>query len=282
MASAAFMPRLKSGSCPTSVTLDSDAVANTSGAARSAMARHKTKVSTVAKMRAIVGRLRRYSTASFMKRPDMQQQPADVAVLARTPIQRVLWSLSDAQRLMIALVIGLLIAALVLRTGWDYTFLCAYVAFTACYLGLLLPTMLSGDPALIEARASRSPVSERRLFVVVVVIAFVSNAVIGVLLTSVGHRAHGDAQRLLWLSVAAVGLSWTLLLASFAVYYARSYFRGCGTTADRGFEFVGTARPAAVDFLYVSATIALSYAMSDVTATSAAMRRVVMLHSVIS
>jgi uncharacterized membrane protein len=117
----------------------------------------------------------------------------------------------------------------------------------------------------------------------VVVIAFVSNAVIGVLLTSIGHRAHGDAQRLLWLSIAAVGLSWTLLQASFAVYYTRAYFHSSGTAGSRGgFEFVGTAKPAAVDFLYVAATIALSYAMSDVTCTSAAMRRVVMLHSVIS
>jgi uncharacterized membrane protein len=213
----------------------------------------------------------------------MRQQSADVPLPARAPIDRFLWGLSGTQRATISLVFGLFVAALVFRTGWEYMFLCAYVAFAGCYLGLLLPTMLSGDVALTEARASREPASEARLFVVVVVIAFVSNVVIGVLLTAIGHRAHGDAQRLLWLSAAAVGLSWTLLLASFAVYYARAYFRGSGTAGSRGgFEFLGTAEPAAVDFLYIAATIALSYAMSDVTATSAAMRRIVMLQSVIS
>jgi uncharacterized membrane protein len=213
----------------------------------------------------------------------MQQQSADVPLTAITPIERFLWGLSGTQRLTISLFVGLLVAALVFRTGWEYAFLCAYVGFAACYLGLHLPTMLSGDAALTEARASREPASEARLFVVVVVIAFISNAVIGVLLTAIGHRAHGDAQRLLWLSVAAVGLSWTLLLASFAAFYARAHFRGSGTAGNRGgFEFVGTAEPAAVDFLYVAATIALSYAMSDVTATSGEMRRIVMLHSVVS
>jgi uncharacterized membrane protein len=213
----------------------------------------------------------------------MQQQSAHEPLLGRPPIERFLWGLTGMQRLTISLVIGLLIGAFLVRTGWEYTFLCAYVAFAGCYLGLLLPTMLSGDAALTEARALREPASEARLFVTVVVIAFISNAVIGVLLTAIGHRAHGDAQRLLWLSVAAVGLSWTLLLASFAIYYARAYYRGSGTAGSRGgFEFVRTAEPAAVDFLYVAATIALSYAMSDVTATSSALRRIVMLHSIIS
>jgi len=230
-----------------------------------------------------VGRSRNAFDFLAKKDSGMQTQSADVGRLARTPIERFLWGLSGTLRLTISLIIGLLIAALVFRMGWEYTFLCAYVVFAGCYLGLLLPTMLSGDAALTEARASRAPVSEARLFVVVVVIAFVSNAVIGVLLTAVGHRAHGDAQRLLWLSVAAVGLSWTLLLTSFAVFYARSYFHGSATPGGRGgFEFVGTAKPAAVDFLYVAATIALSYAMSDVTATNSEMRRIVMLHSVIS
>lgn len=213
----------------------------------------------------------------------MQDQTGDSVLQARAPIERFLWRLSGSQRLTISLSFGLIVGALVVRMGWEYTFLCAYVGFAASQLGLLLPTLLSGDATLTKARSSRGHVSEARLFVVVVVIAFASNAVIGVLLTAVGHRTYGDAQHLLWLSVAAVGLSWVLLIASFARYYARVYFHGDGTAGKSGgFLFVGSREIAAVDFLYVAATIALSYSMSDVTCTSTAIGRVVMLHSIIS
>lgn len=96
----------------------------------------------------------------------MQQRSAEVTLPAKTPIDRFLWALSGTQRLMISLVFGLAVAALVLRVGWEYAFLCAYVAFAVCYLGLLLPTMLSSDAALTEARALRERLSEVRLFVV--------------------------------------------------------------------------------------------------------------------
>ena len=54
---------------------------------------------------------------------------------------------------------------------------------------------------------------------------------------------------------------------------------GYGTTT---FNFPGSPEPTYLDFLYVSFTVGLTYAMSDVNVTNEIQRRMVLMHSVIS
>jgi len=46
--------------------------------------------------------------------------------------------------------------------------------------------------------------------------------------------------------------------------------------------FPGTDLPNYLDFIYVSFTVGLTYAMSDVNVTSDRLRRLVLIHSVVS
>lgn len=50
----------------------------------------------------------------------------------------------------------------------------------------------------------------------------------------------------------------------------------------QGFTFPGSPAPTYLDFLYVSFTIGLTYAMSDVNVTNEIQRRMVLIHSVVS
>jgi uncharacterized membrane protein len=76
----------------------------------------------------------------------------------------------------------------------------------------------------------------------------------------------------------AIVAAWLLLHAGYARFYARRYY---GQEA-RGLEFPHCVTPMATDFLYFSFTLGTSFAASDVSVTSQAMRWHVMVHSVLS
>lgn len=76
------------------------------------------------------------------------------------------------------------------------------------------------------------------------------------------------------LGVAAMILSWLLLHSGWArLYHAR---------AAGGLEFPREPRPGRIEFLYFAFTIAVSFAVSDVTVTTRDARWHVTVHSVVS
>jgi uncharacterized membrane protein len=76
------------------------------------------------------------------------------------------------------------------------------------------------------------------------------------------------------LGVTAMILSWLLFHAGWArLYHAR---------AAGGLEFPGQPRPGRIEFLYFAFTIAVSFAVSDVTITRRDVRWQVTIHSVLS
>ena len=62
-----------------------------------------------------------------------------------------------------------------------------------------------------------------------------------------------------------------------ATHYAHEFWR-----RDGGLTFPGNAAPGYMEFLYFSFCIAVASQVSDVSTQSAAMRRIVLLHSLIA
>ncbi|WP_253194276.1 DUF1345 domain-containing protein [Gordonia sp. i37] len=71
-------------------------------------------------------------------------------------------------------------------------------------------------------------------------------------------------------------LSWLLLHVACAQIYARA------SGVDGGLDFPDCPEPGIVEYVYFSVTIGTSFAVSDVTITSTAMRRRVITHSIVS
>ncbi|MEP6740498.1 MAG: DUF1345 domain-containing protein [Caldimonas sp.] len=93
--------------------------------------------------------------------------------------------------------------------------------------------------------------------------------------------SHAMVSHLVFVFTTVIG-SWLLLPLLFSLSYAAAYY---GPEPDRGLEFPGAAgkyEPDHVDFLYFSFTIAVTAQTSDVAVTTRAMRRLVILHSVLS
>lgn len=87
-------------------------------------------------------------------------------------------------------------------------------------------------------------------------------------------------------SLLAIVLSWILLHVIYAFYYAHRYYdvdeQDPARPVRKGLSFPNDEPPDYWDFLYYSFTIAMCYQTSDVTVCSRAMRRITLLHAVIS
>jgi uncharacterized membrane protein len=88
------------------------------------------------------------------------------------------------------------------------------------------------------------------------------------------------------LSVATIFLSWMLIHTVFALFYAHEFHsEGKGRTGGGhggGLDFPDDSTPDYLDFLYFSFVVGTTAQTSDVAVTSSAMRRVVMLHGILS
>jgi uncharacterized membrane protein len=87
------------------------------------------------------------------------------------------------------------------------------------------------------------------------------------------------------LSISTIFLSWLLIHTVFALYYAHEFHsegRGGARGLGGGLEFPDDSTPDYLDFLYFSFVVGTTAQTSDVAVTSRAMRRVVMLHGILS
>ena len=96
----------------------------------------------------------------------------------------------------------------------------------------------------------------------------------GGLVVGISDSTAGTATR--GLAAAAIVLSWLLLHTAFAQIYAREY------ASEGGLDFPSCADPQLTEFLYFATTIGTSFAVSDVAVTTRAMRRRVVMHSLVS
>jgi uncharacterized membrane protein len=202
------------------------------------------------------------------------------------------WELHDHWRAVLAVSVGAawgVISWEWLGLPWKVASLSGWIVALALYLSLLGLVIWYADAAMTKERVSRDEPNPVFLLVVLVLVALLGNVSVGIILTSVGNEHPAHARLLVGMSVLAVVLAWFLLHTAVGQHYARLYYEDTDAQGHpfsagmrQGFVFPGHEQPNYLDFMYISFTVGLTYAMSDVDVTSAAQRRIVLLHSVVS
>jgi uncharacterized membrane protein len=123
------------------------------------------------------------------------------------------------------------------------------------------------------------------------VLALVIVSVIGGLASAISiigrgpHVANAGEKSIVYvLGLAAVFLGWFLIHTLFTFRYAHLYYYDDDgdNEADRGLTFPGTQMPNDYDFAYFSFVVGMTFQVSDVQITDSGVRRVVLLHGLIS
>jgi uncharacterized membrane protein len=199
------------------------------------------------------------------------------------PRLRVIRVIHGRPRLFISVLLGLAALAIValvfdwrpatkLLVGWD-----AGVVF---YLILVGSLAARSDVHRIRRRASMQDEGQVTILILTIVAALASLAAIFAELgqTQGSPRLPGH----LILATSTILLSWAFIHSMFGLHYAHEYYGNGRDHRIGGMAFPEDTEPDYWDFAYFSFTIGMCAQVSDVTVSSKAIRRTVLVHSILS
>ncbi|MBL8592563.1 MAG: DUF1345 domain-containing protein [Devosia sp.] len=155
-------------------------------------------------------------------------------------------------------------------------------AMFVTYLGLVRIEFPSLTAEFLQQRPDDADSPVAAIFLVTVLVAVV--AMIFLFLALNGGEGRTDPLEIV-VSVVSVVLGWFTVHTMAALHYAHEYYRdipGGGGKVLAGLAFPGTEPPDGAAFLYFSYVLGMTAQVADVAVTSRAMRRLVMLHGVVS
>ncbi|HYL27201.1 MAG TPA: DUF1345 domain-containing protein [Candidatus Nitrosotalea sp.] len=162
----------------------------------------------------------------------------------------------------------------------------------ACYdvgaLTLLLwqwRIVLKSDVHSTKTRAAAQDPGRDAVFVLTLVaVVFGFAAAFAILGRGPHDRVGGHTAILYVLGFGAVLLGWLQIHTDFSLRYAHLYYRDRDTSKaiDRGLAFPGGDEPSYIDFAYFSFVIGMTFQVSDVQITGRPIRKLVLMHGLIS
>jgi uncharacterized membrane protein len=151
------------------------------------------------------------------------------------------------------------------------------------FLVVLMMNHVNADEMRVRSQ-SREPRTEWMLFVSVAA-AVAGLIAMAYMLVAAKDWSPAATTTHLTLSLVAVLASWMLTHTKFALHYARLYYAKNEPHVQwyaKGLQYAGDHPVDYWDFMYLSFTIAMTAAVSDVDVPTPAMRRFVLLHAIIS
>lgn len=192
------------------------------------------------------------------------------------------------------LYIALAIAAIILLASWGrvssdaISLMAGWIAYSGSSLLLVWITIFSARPMDVRRIAQKQDSSRALVFIFVLGAALVSLLGVILLLENTPGLSKRSAHLHILLSTACVVFSWILVHTIFTLRYAHYYYAGIKTNSDEGvpepygLEFPGDQEPDYLDFAYFSFVIGMTFQVSDVSIKSRGLRRLNLLHSVVS
>lgn len=184
-------------------------------------------------------------------------------------------------RLSLALTLGVLGAASTYADVWETRLLTGWLAGSLMYLVLVWWGVGRLDTSHTRLRATSEDPGATALYIALVAASWVS--LIGVLLvTDAAKTSTGMVRGLhIVLALGTLASTWLLIQTLFALRYARHYYRSHAGKDTGGLAFPGAA-PGYADFGYFAAVIGMTSQVADVAITTTEMRRLVLVHGLVS
>lgn len=200
----------------------------------------------------------------------------------------LLKKLDAHHKFFIALITALIVFGLSYgRASLSTQFILTWISYAGSDLLLSWFTILYVHPLEMKKETSLQDSNRTFIFIFVLASALVSLFVVILLLKST-HQFTGATLSLhIFLSVAAVMLSWALVHTLFLFRYAHLYYEEAVQKKKdeeyaEGLEFPGEKEPDYLDFAYFSFVIGMTFQVSDVEISSKRIRRLALMHSLVA
>lgn len=162
----------------------------------------------------------------------------------------------------------------------------AWNAFAGVILVLDWLTILTTPQRKIRERAQQEDLGRFLIFVFVVLAACAALFAVGFLIKAHKNQPGGHFFAHLLLTLSTVIASWALLHTVYSLRYAHAYYGDSDQPGVQqhagGLVFPGDRPPSYFDFAYFSFVVGMTCQVSDVQITSRRMRRLTLVHSILS
>lgn len=205
-------------------------------------------------------------------------------------VTKLINRLDAHHKLAISLVFGALavmLAAPVVEQPIDW--MIGWLAYSTAHLSLAWVTILTSHPAEVRREVDGQDSNRIMIYIFVVVASFVSLFAILFLLHGADKAASWSELTVhLILSFSCIVCSWVLVHTIFTLRYAHLYYRSAidgragKERKGQGLEFPNDTEPDFLDFTYFSFVIGMTFQVSDVTISSRQIRRLALVHALLS
>ena len=191
---------------------------------------------------------------------------------------------TSTQRLLYGVVLGLVAAYWPTPMQAETRALLGWSVGALTYLGLAWWLAESFDAERTRERAQSQDPPSVVVFLVMLVAVVVSVGAIAVILQQVKSLAPDQRPAHIALSMLALTASWLTIHMVFAFRYAHRYYQAAlqADAEGPGLQFPGGSDPDYFDFLYYAYVVGMTSQVSDVQVTSRAMRRLTLVHGILS
>ncbi|MHB8916097.1 MAG: DUF1345 domain-containing protein [Thiobacillus sp.] len=193
-------------------------------------------------------------------------------------------SLNVHHRLTMAGLLAALTYGLLPHLSFAMRALCAWDVGAGTYLLLAWLTISGANSDITRTSTQTLRQSGSAVMSGVLLAALISAASLVFLFKSAQAESAGWLLVHVSLTFLALGFSWFLIHTRFAFHYAHRYYNvpDSEIEAGSGLQFPGNREPDYLDFAYFSLVIGMTSQVSDVIVTSRQMRRLVLMHGVLS
>ncbi|CAN5817059.1 DUF1345 domain-containing protein [soil metagenome] len=197
--------------------------------------------------------------------------------------------LKALQKMLLCLAIALVVFFIIPGSAVDTLshVMISWIAFSLTILTIDWLVFIKTDPTQIRKQAKVEDGARYIIFMIVLISTLASLLAVSSLLIK-----DNDTHRILHISVAVPCMlfSWLLVHTIFAVRYAHLYYgdhKQKENAPARGLDFpdeqsTPNDNPDFIDFAYFSFVLGMTFQVSDVQITSKRLRRLVLMHSLIS
>lgn len=163
--------------------------------------------------------------------------------------------------------------------GWRDALVVSFDLSALIFLISVAPLLNDDDPDAIRAHALANDANRG---LVLIGTAIIAGAVLAVISSQLAPARDGDGLALAKL-LATLGIGWLFANAVCMLHYAHVWYSCAPEGGDSGgLEFPNTEAPTYLDFTYYALTIGMTFQTSDVTTTTADMRKITLLHAAVA
>jgi len=202
-------------------------------------------------------------------------------------MEKILSKLDAHVRLMLAIVVSCIVFILTIgRLGPAVQAIAAWNAFAWSVIFLAWLRIVFADPRTSVQTAKLQDTARSVIFLFVILAAVISLSAVAILVGGAKGMGHNALTEHLLSAAATVVSSWFLIHTVFTMHYAHAYYRDDdddpNTAGSGGLEFPNEKDPDFLDFAYFSFVIGMTCQVSDVQVSSRAIRRLALVHGLLS